>query len=132
MDLATENGVAGPAEGDNIRAVLMGDGKFEDFVILSRSPTEFLQAGHWFWVGRSTDNPVWCTAFDAATAGMPAANEDSSGPDLYTVEFRDREGLWGVRQVFSREQLLDLFLGYLRGGEGWRAGLEWERLTRGA
>ena len=131
MDIATENGSVGPADEASVRAVFASDSGFEDFVILSQGSDEFLQAGHWFWVGRSTDNEAWCAAFNAATAGKYDPGDDSRDPDLYAAEFRDGSGHFAVQQVFSRSQLLERFLAYLGGGDGWRAGLTWESIGHG-
>jgi hypothetical protein len=76
-------------------------------------------------VGRKTDTTFWHAAFDAVTAGRPDLG-DTREPDLHAVEFRDAAGQYGVHQVFLRAELLELFLAYLRGGDGWRAGLSWE------
>jgi hypothetical protein len=131
VDIATEDGPVGPADETSVRAIFARDGGFWDFVILSRGDDEFLQGGHWYWVGRNTDNTVWHAAFDRATIGKPQPDDDSRDPDLYAVEFRDPAGQFAVHQVFAREQLLDLFLAYLGGGDGWRAGLSWEPLALG-
>jgi hypothetical protein len=125
VDISTESGCLGHADEATVRAAFACPDGFGDFAILSRGELEFLQSGHWYFVLRSTDNDVWTDAFEAAAAGMPESDDDSSGPDLYAVEFRDEHGLWGVRQVFTRDELLVLFLRYLRGGEGWRERLDW-------
>jgi hypothetical protein len=130
MEIVADGSSPVPATEARVRAAFEPDSGFWYFVILSGGPGEFLQAGHCYFMGRKTDTTFWHAAFDAATAGLPGQG-DSREPDLHAVEFRDAAGLFGVHQVFPRGQLLELFLAYFRGGEGWRAGLSWEPVKEG-
>jgi hypothetical protein len=128
MEIVIDGNSPEPASEASVRAAFHSESGFLDFVILSRGEAEFLQAGHWYFVGRKTDTTFWHSAFDAAAAGLPDLG-DCCEPDLHAVEFRDATGLFGVHQVFSRAALLELFLAYLRGGEDWRSGFSWERIS---
>lgn len=55
-----------PATEASVRAAFAPDG-FRDFVILSRGEDEFMQAGHWWFLGRNTDTTFWYAAFGVAT-----------------------------------------------------------------
>ena len=101
---------------------------FWDFVILSRGESDFVQAGHWWFVGRKTENRVWCDDFERVAKEQPAKEDDSREPDVYAVEFRDAGGVFGVHQVQSRAELLRRFESYRAGGD-WRGGLSWELLA---
>jgi hypothetical protein len=114
----------------SVRTAFDPEDGFWDFVILSRSESEFLQAGHWYFMGRKTDTTFWHAAFEAATAGLPDRS-DTREPDLHAVEFREAAGQFGVHRVFPRAELLEVFLAYLRGGDEWRAGLSWEPVNDG-
>jgi hypothetical protein len=93
----------------SVRATFDSEGGFWHFVILSRDDNEFIQAAHWWFMTRKTDTTSWYAAFETATAGLPDLG-DTREPDLYAVEFRDAPGQYGVRQVFPRPRLLELFL----------------------
>jgi hypothetical protein len=125
VDITADGGPPVAATATSVRAAFDPDGGFWDFVVLSRGDSEFIQAGHWWFMGRNTDTSYRHAAFDAATSGMP----DPGGlrePELYAVEFRDAAGLFGGHQVLQRCDLLGVFLAYLDGGSGWRTGLSWE------
>jgi hypothetical protein len=126
VDIVVDGEPPVPATEASVRAAFDPDGGFWDFVILSRGEGEFIQAGHWWFMGRKTDTTFWHAAFDAATAGLPDLGDDTRESDLHAVEFRDAAGQFGVHQVLPRAEVLPLFLAYLAGGEGWWAGLSWE------
>lgn len=128
MDITADGEPPLPATRVSVREAFDPDGGFWDFVILSRSESEFIQAAHWYFLGRKTDTTFWHDAFDAATADH-LSEDDTREPDLHAVEFRDAAGQFGVQQVFPRAQLLSLFLAYLSGGDEWRAGLLFEPVT---
>jgi hypothetical protein len=124
MDIVVDGSMPVPATETSVQAAFDPDHGFWDFIILSRGEGEFLQAGHLDFIARKSDSTFWQAAF-AATAGAPGPS-DSREPDMHAVEFRDAAGLYGVHQVFPRAQLLELFLAYLVGDDGWQGGLSWE------